>query len=86
MKLLDDTRAMEEGEDGFTVSVTSKLKKNMLLQNGELFESCLEEVTGKKMKLKAELAARPQDREKQMQNTLSQLEELLGPGKLKVEE
>jgi DNA polymerase-3 subunit gamma/tau len=87
LKLLaNDIRALEEGPDSFTVSVTSSLKRNMLLQNGELFEESLEEVTGKKLKLKAELGARPQDREKQMQNTLSQLEELLGPGKLTVKE
>ncbi len=87
LKLLaNDIRALDEGPDSFTVSVTSNLKKNMLLQNGELFEESLEEVTGKKLKLKAELGVRPQDREKQMQNTLSQLEELLGPGKLTVKE
>ena len=77
---------MGEDADSFTVSVTSTLKKNMLLQSADLFEESLEEVTGRKLKLKAELAARPQDREKQMKDTLSQLEDLLGPGKLTVKD
>lgn len=87
LKLLEkDIRALGEDADSFTVSVTSTLKKNMLLQSADLFEESLEEVTGRKLKLKAELAARPQDREKQMKDTLSQLEDLLGPGKLTVKD
>jgi len=87
LKLLEkDIRALGEEADSFTVSVTSTLKKNMLLQSADLFEESLEEVTGRKLKLKAELAARPQDREKQMKDTLSQLEDLLGPGKLTVKD
>lgn len=87
LKLLEkDIRALGEDADSFTVSVTSTLKKNMLLQSADLFEESLEEVTGRKLKLKAELAVRPQDREKQMKDTLSQLEDLLGPGKLTVKD
>ncbi len=87
LKLLEkDIRALGEDADSFTVSVTSTLKKNMLLQSADLFEESLEEITGRKLKLKAELAARPQDREKQMKDTLSQLEDLLGPGKLTVKD
>lgn len=86
LRLLEhDIQALDEKEDVFIVSVPSTIKKNMLLQSGGLFEDALEEITGKKLKLKAEMGNR-QDREKQMKNTLNQLEELLGPGKLKVKE
>ena len=86
LRLLEhDIQALDEKEDVFIVSVPSTIKKNMLLQSGDIFEAALEEITGKKLKLKAEMGNR-QDREKQMQNTLNQLEELLGPGKLKVKE
>ena len=87
LKLLaTDIRAVARDEESFTVQVSSTLKKNMLVQSGELFEDCLEEVTGQRLKLKAEMGGNPEDRKKQMQTTLSQLEELLGPGKVKIKE